>query len=239
MHELALYINDRKADKEKYSIEFKSGTVVDIVTDFKKLDLWLQIICEFPRPEKRVKVGQGFRTNRGWSPHVWDTIVEGWTPFILKTYQDYDRLPMGNGLEKINKRAVANQIWNEYIANHGGFLDAIGNDVTGRVNLTESWPWSPVERQNMFIITNNDGSENGETDIKKKAVRIKENDALGKPIYKMNEILMWKTDIGLSPGTIADIENPSVQVHPRFDKPVSIYTFKHNHLDEPLLHGLL
>lgn len=224
MAEIALRTTERKVQKAKHLAWRPVGSAMVCQSDHTICRKWLEICCDLVSPKKR----ENYRGLPGWR-----RLCEAWTPQLREAWLEYDRPTETHKLSRLlEDRTFGATVWNDLIVPIGVVADlplAPESDVP----VHRTWLWSEGERKRYFIVVNTD-ADSETVDNWNGAEERDAATGLVLPMLAEGEVrdpeisvaimprrqCKYKTGLGLSAGTLADIADPAKVKHPRFDKPV-------------------
>lgn len=199
------------------------GSVVVPVSDARIRRKWIEILCDYPSKAKRA-------TYAGRIPGF-DKVCAAWDTRLLGEWIEFyrsHRAPFSEGADA--------EFWTQFIEPLGVLPD-LPLDPTGLRPVWQTWLWSDEERRRFFIVTATASTNSVESMYG--FITLAEDGTEPKPTFDAKGVqngwdkagvvttpkrrLDYEKDIaGLKPETILEINDPSVVVHPRFDKPVDV-----------------
>lgn len=224
MSEIALRTTERKIQKAKYLDWRPVGSTIVCCSDSLIRRKWLEICCDLVSPTKRDK----FKNIPGWQ-----RLCDAWTPELRDAWLEYDRPTEQHKIGRLlMDKSYPQQVWKEMIEPIGVLKD-LPFAPDADVKVHDTWLWSSEERKRYFIVVNTDandetveswqGSEDRDADtglvLPELAEGEKRDPAINLAVVWKKQI-RYKTDIGLSGGTLTDIANVTKELNPRFDLPV-------------------
>ncbi|KKN70963.1 hypothetical protein LCGC14_0425650 [marine sediment metagenome] len=224
MSEIALRTTERKLQKAKYLAWRPVGSTIVCCSDSLIRRKWLEICCDLVSPKKR----DNFRNIPGWQ-----RLCDAWTSQLREAWLGYDRPTKQYKIGRLLMDKLYPQVvWKELIEPIGVLKD-LPFAPEADVRVHDTWLWSEEERKRYFIIVNEDAS-NDEVESWQGVEERDEDtgevlpDLAGGEVRDsaVNFAVVWKkqveykTEIGLSGGTLTDIADRQKIVQPRFDKPV-------------------
>ncbi len=207
-HEIALRIAPRDVQTAKYRNFRPLGSVMDVFSDRRKRRKWLETVCDLARPDKRAAYRESFTSNTPVTTQQWDVIESLWTQSLWDAWFAIDRGP-----ESKDKDLAIEQLWQDRIESAAGWKDALGTDPRSQVPLCETFIWGYRTLRQIYVVTNQDLTT---ADLESRKDDIDEGGVMH-PRYRLD----WENSLGLSAGTLAEIHDPKVALHPRFDLPVT------------------
>lgn len=218
MAEIALSTVEFFNQKEKYAAWRPVGSVVVAMSDDRIKRKWIEIICDFPSAAKRASYD-------GLIPGF-DKVLAAWSPTLLGEWVEHYRQQRN----QFNKPAD-DAFWTEKIAPLH-LLEDMPKDPLGLRPVYETWVWSEHERKSLYIVTASESTStvegwNGRVALDKDGNEITwagDPPTPSAPVVSIvpRRRVNYKTDItGITSGELADVANPDVVVHPRFDKPIA------------------
>lgn len=225
MSEIALRTTERKLQKDKYLGWRPVGSTIVCCSDSLIRRKWLEICCDLVSPTKRDK----FQNIPGWQ-----RLCDAWTPQLREAWLEYDRPTEQYKIGRLlMDKSYPQVVWKDMIEPIG-FLKDLPFAPESDVRVHDTWLWSSEERKRYFIVVNEDAndetveswqsSEERDADTGLVLPDLDENEVRDS---KINIAVVWKkqikykTDIGLSSGTLDDIANITKELNPRFDMPVA------------------
>lgn len=225
MSEIALRTTERKLQKEQYLGWRPVGSTIVCCSDSLIRRKWLEICCDLVSPKKR----DNFRNIPGWQ-----RLCDAWTSQLREAWFHYDRSTEEHKIGRLlMDKSYPQIVWGELIEPIGVLKD-LPFAPDADVKVHDTWLWSEQERKRYFIIVNEDASndeveswqgvEERDADTGEVLPALAEEEVRDPSI---NLAVVWKkqikykTEIGLTSSTLADIADPGKIMHPRFDKPVS------------------
>lgn len=224
MSEIALRTTERKLQKAKYLGWRPVGSTIVCCSDSLIRRKWLEICCDLVSPKKR----DNFRNIPGWQ-----RLCDAWTPELREEWFHYDRPTEQHPIGRLlMDKSYPQVVWKDMIEPIGVLKDlpfAPDSDV----KVHDTWLWSEQERKRYFIVVNQDAS-NDEVESWQGVEERDEDTGEVLPDLAEDEVrdpavsfavvwkkqIKYKTEIGLSGGTLMDIANLGTAMNPRFDKPI-------------------
>lgn len=188
------------------------GSFISAWSRRRKIRKWVEIVCDLASPTKRGSFGPGLIENTEWTLAQWDAVCGLWTPALREEWVTIER-----NEDNATRTALLADFWGRIRAT-SGWLDAIGTDPGGTAPLCDVVPWSKYDKRGYLIIANNDLTDD-EADV---AQGIESEDvsptlSIKRTKYRIN----WREELGLTAGQIAAISDPTITVHPRYDRPIA------------------
>lgn len=229
MHEFMLRVTPETQERPEFTRVRLTGSVVYAATDRIKQNKWLEILCIFPDPRKRInQIGtilpshqEGFesaQTNIATSlGEKWRFAKENWEPLLSELYRDWESTPQGR--ESEDKRSdLMNLIEGRRVRS------ALGRDPTGVVDVMDTWLFSEEERRQYLVVTSSDISEAAAYNTMLPAYEMEG----GRLISRNISYVDWENELGYTPQKLADIRSRNVTVHPDFANPITLDKFKNS-----------
>jgi hypothetical protein len=134
-----------------------------------------------------------------------------------KQWRDaWDALEADRVVNGLWNEMLINQAWNDITAD-GTLLGALPMDPRGDVHVTETWGWTRRERQR-FLVLAVDGDDLAYTERG-------DYERDGNPHFGPLWGIDYANDLGLSAGTLAEIDDPTFAFNPRYNQRVSLTQF--------------
>lgn len=201
MIEAAVLIEDRSNRKAKYYYHAPVGSVIETITDLRRRRKWTETMCDLVSPAKREK-------NR--SLPGWQAMCDAWSPSLRADWMDLERT-------KDRTREDDDLFWLTRIfpLGHLGDLPYVPESDK---RIYEAWPWSEHEMKRLFLTVSNDT-------LDEEAVTwpvVVQSGVVPDMIRRRRKVLSYHTDIPeISAETRDKIDNPTILVRPRYDKPMA------------------
>ncbi|MCK9428864.1 MAG: hypothetical protein M0R17_02485 [Candidatus Omnitrophica bacterium] len=220
-HEIAVSIEtlpstisiDKKG--KRHITHRRSGDIVAPISDFKKVEKWLEIVCSFGNPKhpNHELIFDGLVNNCDWKKNkhvdgakgIWSKeLQDKWFEADCKSSTEYDRI------------ANLTRLWNSEIKQTIGWIDHMGKEPNGVEDLVNTWQWSKHEKSNFYVVVNSDANEQ---EMKELSNRDISDSTDVREIRRKN--IDWESDLLLSNSKKNNIKNRNTVVHPDFSNPMS------------------
>ena len=204
--------------------EYPIGQVINVRTEIDTRREWLAIMCDMvapafaytlpsgaviQRPDKRTEFYKRWLA-LGWNEAQWKAITDCWT------YDRFDKWFKGSIKEPITRVMDEIATWTDIEKSLQ--KDDLGKEFYGINYLCDVYPWGPNSRKLFLIVVNDDLSQA----ISKEYEGVDEENievstGVFEVVMKPKRIIDWVNDIGLSGDTLTKINDPTIEVHPKYD----------------------
>ena len=169
------------------------GGIIGGASKTRILHKWIEICGDLMRPEK-AKAFQGF---------PYHALI---TPLWRQSWYDASRAVERDG-------ASAEAAWATMLKD-GNLLEVLPKDPRGDVHVTDTWVWGPGDRK-LFFLTQIDSEDEN-------LLPFRTYESGGTRYYGPLHKIDYTSDIGLSPGSLVDIDDPETSVHPHLNYTVDM-----------------
>jgi hypothetical protein len=219
MAEFALRIVPEIVRKEKYDEISPAGAVLSGFSDRLIRRKWVEMVCDLARPaltykgkrlpSKREKFFAGMVANCGWTQARCDAVAALWSESLWRRWMETEH----NSPDVDTAKA---QLWDGDIASASGWVAAVGKEPHGVEGAVNCVPWSLDNLKRFYMVAGD-----GLNDTEAESLHGKKLDVVDfREALMPRHVINWEVALGLTEQAKAEIRDPSIAVHPRFDRKV-------------------